>query len=201
MATSAMHDDGEGSASDNREGSETVVETSCTSNEEQEVRRVSKVFPLFELPAELWIHICRLAASDDILLGQEADRETMSTATGFQAFVCQPAITRTCRRVRRESLDVFYSNRFVYYAHSGYAARRVEGHFLRWSRRMLIRESRIMPNVTIEICEGMVEERLDSWADIYGLSLQLIGGFLCGDVPSDFAIFKVERRVSAMRDH
>ncbi|KAK5695744.1 hypothetical protein LTR17_024428 [Elasticomyces elasticus] len=65
---------------------------------------------LLALPPELWSQICRLAVVHDLpieSMGSMNRRE-------IQEIVQQPAITRTCRTIRKESIDAFYSNTFIF---------------------------------------------------------------------------------------
>ncbi|KAK3661616.1 hypothetical protein LTR56_000104 [Elasticomyces elasticus] len=68
-------------------------------------------FPLMELPPEIWINICRLAAAHTktIIL----DAEKLSPRM-FQDMVMQPAITRVCHVIRNETLNAFHLTKFVY---------------------------------------------------------------------------------------
>lgn len=63
-------------------------------------------FRLFDLPPELWLRICAMAViqAKPLQIGKEAYlRDSM-------AIVKQPAITRTCRLIRDETLPIFYSS-------------------------------------------------------------------------------------------
>ncbi|TKA71460.1 hypothetical protein B0A55_07793 [Friedmanniomyces simplex] len=67
-----------------------------------------QTFPLFELPPELWVRICRFAVMRD------APTMLEPRTDDFRSKVCQPAITRICRDIRKETLGCFYANSFVY---------------------------------------------------------------------------------------
>ncbi|KAK3104275.1 hypothetical protein LTR53_018552, partial [Teratosphaeriaceae sp. CCFEE 6253] len=65
-----------------------------------------KKFPLFQLPTELWLRVCELAVTFDRPINV-----TKSALVEQQvASVYQPAITRTCKLLRRETLPLFYRN-------------------------------------------------------------------------------------------
>ena len=57
------------------------------------------------MPPELWVYICRLAATCDkpIVLYDVDDKSDVA------ASVAQPAITRVCKAIRDEALKDFYS--------------------------------------------------------------------------------------------
>ena len=61
-------------------------------------------FPLLDLPAELLIRICELAVARKTTIDATLAPKARNQAEILQ----QPAITRTCRLLRRESLRAFY---------------------------------------------------------------------------------------------
>ncbi|KAK0846019.1 hypothetical protein LTS02_015070 [Friedmanniomyces endolithicus] len=67
-------------------------------------------FPLFDLPPELWIRICRFA----VLRPAPTVLTAKLPARVFRAKVRQPPITRTCTTIRKETLSHFYAAPFVY---------------------------------------------------------------------------------------
>ncbi|KAK0888671.1 hypothetical protein LTR02_016105 [Friedmanniomyces endolithicus] len=72
--------------------------------------RENQTFPLFNLPPELWIRICRFA----VLHPTPTVLTAMLAAHDFRAKVRQPPITRTCTTIRKETLSRFYAAPFVY---------------------------------------------------------------------------------------
>ncbi|KAK1075849.1 hypothetical protein LTR12_001389 [Friedmanniomyces endolithicus] len=72
--------------------------------------RKKQTFPLFDLPPEVWIRICRFA----VIRPAPTVLTAKIKARAFRAKVRQPAITRTCTTVRRETLSHFYAAPFVY---------------------------------------------------------------------------------------
>ncbi|KAK1064587.1 hypothetical protein LTR74_008589 [Friedmanniomyces endolithicus] len=72
--------------------------------------REKQTFPLFDLPPELWIRICRFA----VIRPTPTVLTAKLPARVFRAKVRQPAITRTCTTIRKETLSHFYAAPFVY---------------------------------------------------------------------------------------
>ncbi|KAK0248076.1 hypothetical protein B0A54_16483 [Friedmanniomyces endolithicus] len=72
--------------------------------------RKKQTFPLFDLPPELWIRICRFA----VVRPTPTVLTVRIPARKFRAKVRQPPITRTCTTVRKETLSHFYAAPFVY---------------------------------------------------------------------------------------
>lgn len=69
-------------------------------------------FRLFHLPPELWLRICELAVIKKDPIDMTAARDLHNQVK----ILAQPALTRTCRLLRREALPVFYQyNTFVAY--------------------------------------------------------------------------------------
>ncbi|KAK4891949.1 hypothetical protein LTR27_009474 [Elasticomyces elasticus] len=73
-------------------------------------KAAESTFRLLSLPPELWSRICRLAVTCD----QPTVIEAHMSSTKAQDTVQQPPITRTCKVIREETIDVFYANSFVY---------------------------------------------------------------------------------------
>ena len=63
-------------------------------------------FRLFDLPPELWLHICGLAVTKSNLINPTHAYKKKQQLQILK----QPAITRTCRLLRQECLPVFYYN-------------------------------------------------------------------------------------------
>lgn len=74
----------------------------CTEREIQ----LRAPFRLFDLPPELWLRVCEFAVirPSTIRVGKEP------SLVDQVAITRQPAITRTCRLLRHESLPLFYSS-------------------------------------------------------------------------------------------
>ncbi|KAK5691493.1 hypothetical protein LTR97_011486 [Elasticomyces elasticus] len=116
-----------------------------------DVASVHDIFPLFKLPPEIWIHICRLATiRDPILLNEKLEVQQ------FKDRVAQPAITQTCWAIRKETLDTFYASSFVYMdlAECGNEADRLR----RWLGQEHVKEKRQFPGLVIESIHGDVVE-------------------------------------------
>ncbi|KAK4892508.1 hypothetical protein LTR27_008972 [Elasticomyces elasticus] len=117
--------------------------TAKAANDQDANAQDHDTFPLFKLPPEIWISICRLAAtSDRIKLNEKLEPQE------FQALVAQPAITQTCWAVRTETLDTFYTSSFVYadYAECQNEAERLYG----WLDQVHIKQKRFLAGLVIE---------------------------------------------------
>ncbi|KAK5740213.1 hypothetical protein LTR17_004714 [Elasticomyces elasticus] len=68
-------------------------------------------FRLLALPPELWSHICRLAVPHD----QVIEVQGLMSKQDARNAVQQPPITRTCKTIREETIDMFYANSFVFF--------------------------------------------------------------------------------------
>ncbi|EMC97583.1 hypothetical protein BAUCODRAFT_147644 [Baudoinia panamericana UAMH 10762] len=64
----------------------------------------SSTFDLFHLPPELWLRICHFA----VLAPGPINLSSHDTSTENALVVQQPAVTRTCRLLRKEALPMFY---------------------------------------------------------------------------------------------
>ncbi|KAK3641767.1 hypothetical protein LTR56_011094 [Elasticomyces elasticus] len=100
-------------------------------------------FRLLSLPPELWSRICRLAVT-------RQDRMEFSEAMScgvVENIVKQPAITRVCKTIREETIDLFYANSFIFLDTSD-----TENNFWSWLRALCIghRIRYSMPNLRIE---------------------------------------------------
>ncbi|KAK5685860.1 hypothetical protein LTS10_001973 [Elasticomyces elasticus] len=63
-------------------------------------------FPLFSLPAEIWLRIAEFA----VLETKTINVTRATRMLDQEALVRQPALTRTCRLLRTEALPMFYRN-------------------------------------------------------------------------------------------
>ncbi|KAK0278035.1 hypothetical protein LTR35_009357 [Friedmanniomyces endolithicus] len=79
-------------------------------NEDWSLWRKNQTFPLFDLPPELWIRVCRFA----VIRPTPTVLTAKLPARVFRAKVRQPPITRTCTTIRKETLSQFYAAPFVY---------------------------------------------------------------------------------------
>ncbi|KAK3658991.1 hypothetical protein LTR56_001428 [Elasticomyces elasticus] len=100
-----------------------VARSNSTAEKEPEVGEqvmkgkegVEICFPLMELPPELWINICRLAATPESpikLRGDDLNRPAYRAA--LRGLGVQPAITRVSKVVRDETISSFCSSSVVY---------------------------------------------------------------------------------------
>ncbi|KAK4957165.1 hypothetical protein LTR10_005123 [Elasticomyces elasticus] len=126
------------------------------------------IFPLFKLPPEIWIKICRLAAtSDPIKLNEKLEPQE------FKALVAQPAITQTCWAVRAETLDTFYASSFVY---ADYAECENEADRLcRWLSQVYVKQKRVLAGLVIESVHDDVLAYHRPFLNEFELDLQKVG--------------------------
>ncbi|KAK5686342.1 hypothetical protein LTS10_002459 [Elasticomyces elasticus] len=106
-------------------------------------KAADSTFSLLSLPPELWSRICRLAVSRD----QPTKTDGCMSEPTAANLVQQPAITQTCKAIREETIDVFYTSRFVYEDNSA-----IEDNLWIWLQRISVdghlRYS--MPNLVIK---------------------------------------------------
>ncbi|KAK3644654.1 hypothetical protein LTR56_009592 [Elasticomyces elasticus] len=74
-------------------------------------KAAKSTFSLLSLPPELWSHICRMAVPHD----QVIDIQGLMSKQEVWNAIQQPPITRTCKTIREETIDMFYTNSFVFF--------------------------------------------------------------------------------------
>ncbi|KAK5721641.1 hypothetical protein LTR15_006230 [Elasticomyces elasticus] len=116
--------------------------------------RTQVPFRLFALPPELWSHICRLAVPQGQIIeieGSMSDCEALSK-------VQQPPITRTCETIREETIDVFYTNTFVFFDND------LECELFRWLDFITTNErmQKLLPKMVIRSWVNLRDSEIDS---------------------------------------
>jgi len=110
------------------------------------------------------VRICRLAVVEDITISAHL------TAKAFQERVKQPAVTRTCRAIRYETLAAFYGNHFTYMESSDNYGD--DDHVLCWLGRMTEQN---LTNFTMRCYPG-TEHWWQLQLEPFGFQLQYEGG-------------------------
>lgn len=107
-------------------------------------------FPLFKLPAELWIRICRLAAVPDEPTMEIEDPEDI---TEIEHAVQQPAITRTSKAVRAETIHHFYNEHAFRFRHRPF--QRLTGLFACFEAMAAVERWADVKNCYITTCQNL----------------------------------------------
>ncbi|KAK5677487.1 hypothetical protein LTS10_010059 [Elasticomyces elasticus] len=128
-----------------------------------------ELFPLFDLPPEIWIRIVRLAVtkSRPINLIEPLGPQT---AEEFQHAAAQPAITRVCWSVRTESLRTFYANAFVYTDECTDAKQ-----LYSWLEKIMVERRHELPALIIESWHDDVVTYFTDLLEDLELKLQEVG--------------------------
>ncbi|KAK3661615.1 hypothetical protein LTR56_000103 [Elasticomyces elasticus] len=138
--------------------------TANAANDQDSGPQDHEIFPLFELPPELWVRIVRLA----VIHTKPFTISEGLTTREFQDRVAQAAITRVCWAVRNETLSTFYANTFRYVDIAG-----TTRSFRRWLQRFSFGQGHKMPNLIIESPEDDVMEYFSEWLPELQLELQV----------------------------
>lgn len=149
MATSIVNDTDErggSAAADQRVVSPHILETN-TSTQTLTLRVQEPSLRLLDLPPELGILICRFAVIKGKISIRNADR-----ANEVAHAVAQPALSRTCKTLRKEALEAFYAGNEFSFRDS----RNVHSGLTMWLRALGPESAALVKNCSIISAEDDV---------------------------------------------